>query len=118
VATARQFQRSLSVPGARETALDGNGAPLARVVVLPDGTGYLVNDKLAPLSPRETYQLWALVGDAQHPTAISAGILGPDPHAAAFKVSAQVVGFALTKERAPGVISPHNKPLAVGNLTA
>ena len=38
---------------------------LARVVMLPDGTGYLVNENMEPLSADETYQLWAIVGEGE-----------------------------------------------------
>ncbi|MDQ1521692.1 MAG: hypothetical protein QOI55_2765, partial [Actinomycetota bacterium] len=103
VVTAAQYREATKVPGAKQASLTANGASLARVVVLPDGTGYLVNDNLAPLDGKQTYQLWAMVGDPQKPTAISAGVLGNDPHAAAFKVSAPVVAFALTEEKAGGV---------------
>jgi hypothetical protein len=76
-----------------------------------------MNDDLTPLDPQRTYQLWALVGDAQQPTLISAGVLGADPHVAAFKVSSQpLVGFALTEERNPGVVQPSKQPVALGTL--
>jgi anti-sigma-K factor RskA len=118
VPTASAYDRAAKVQGAETAALTGGNATLARIVVLPDGTGYLVNDKLAPLGEDETYQLWALVGDPKDPTVISAGVLGRDPRAAAFKVSAPVVGFALTKEHAGGVPKSENEPLAVGEVKA
>jgi anti-sigma-K factor RskA len=118
VPTARAYDRAAKVQGAQTATLTGDNSVLARIVVLPDGTGYLVNDKLAPLGKDETYQLWALVGDPKSPTVISAGVLGRDPHAAAFKVSAPVVGFALTKERAGGVPQTQHQPLAVGDVKA
>jgi hypothetical protein len=76
-----------------------------------------MNDDLTPLDPQRTYQLWALVGDAQQPTLISAGVLGADPHVAAFKVSSRpLVGFALTEEQNPGVVRSSNDPVALGTL--
>ena len=56
------------------------------------------------LASDQTYQLWALTGDPNHPTAISAGVLGADPQAAAFRLAGDVHGFALTIEQAPGVV--------------
>jgi len=116
--TAARFDHALDQAGAREITLKGNGNDVARVVVLPDGTGYLRNDHLAPLDQRRTYQLWALMGDPTHPTAISAGVLGNDPKVAAFNVKAPVVAFALTDEQAGGVVSSQNQPVAVGTVPA
>jgi anti-sigma-K factor RskA len=119
VPTADRFHDATTAPGARQAALSANGSTVARVVVLPDGNGYLMNDDLAALDPQRTYQLWALVGNAKTPKAISAGVLGTDPHVAAFKISSQpLVGFALTEERNPGVITSHNDPIAIGTLPA
>jgi hypothetical protein len=117
VASQALFERASKVPGAHVATLTGNGGSLARIVVLPDGTGYMVNEALAPLDASHTYQLWALVGDAKNPTAISAGVLGPHPVAAPFKVSGPVVGFAVTAEQAGGVQTPQHQPLAQARLT-
>jgi hypothetical protein len=89
---------------------------VARLVLLPDGTGILVNDALAALSSDETYQLWALMGDESDPTAISAGVLGPDPPGANFKTDGPVVGFAVTIEQEGGVISPTKAPHATATF--
>jgi hypothetical protein len=117
VASQALFERASKVPGAQVVALNADGTRLARIVVLPDGTGYLVNDGLAPLDATKTYQLWALMGNASSPTAISAGVLGPNPVAAPFKVSGPVVGFAVTAEQAGGVPSSHHQPLAEAKLS-
>ncbi len=94
-----------------------DGGPEARIVYLPDGEGYLLDDNLATLVPGRTYQLWALVGDRRTPRAISAGVLGADPGVAAFKVAGPVVGFAITDEVAPGVDSPGQAPLLEGDVS-
>jgi anti-sigma factor RsiW len=115
-ASSELFERAASAPGAQQLALAGtDGARVARVVVLPDGSGVITNDDLAPLGPDETYQLWALVGDADSPTAISAGVLGANPRTAAFKVNSRLVGFALTQEDGP-VVSSQHEPVALGTL--
>jgi type II secretory pathway pseudopilin PulG len=91
-----------------------DGARRARVVHLPDGDGYFADTRLPTLPDGRTYQLWALVGDPQHPTAISAGVLGPAPRVAAFRYQGAVVGFAVTNERSPGAVSPTDQPVAAG----
>ena len=115
---AAAFVRAGRVAGARQVSLaPANGAEVARVVLLPDGTGYLKNDGLARLDAKHTYQLWALTGSAGHPIAISAGVLGPDPSAAAFQASTDVKGLAITIERAGGVPQSKQTPYASATLT-
>jgi anti-sigma-K factor RskA len=117
-AVAAAYLQATSVDGARETGLQAsNGATLARVVLLPDGTGYLRGDDLRPLPDDETYQLWALTGSADDPVAISAGVLGSDPQAIGFRASGPVNGFALTVEQAGGVVSSEQQPVAAGSLS-
>jgi hypothetical protein len=104
-------------PNAVRTSMaSGDGTVEVRVVYLPDGDGFLVQDNLRPLPAGRTYQLWALMGDAQPARAISAGVLGPDPGVTAFRVQGRVVGFAITDEQAPGVASPSNPPVAQGTV--
>jgi anti-sigma-K factor RskA len=89
----------------------------ARIVYLPNGEGFVVDDDLGELDPGHTYQLWALVGDPRSPRTISAGVLGRDPGVTAFTVGGPVVGFAITDELAPGVVSSDNRPLATGEVS-
>lgn len=104
-------------PNAVRTEMSStDGAVEARVVYLPDGDGFLVDDTLRALPAGRTYQLWALMGDAQPPRAISAGVLGPDPGVTAFRVQGPVVAFAVTDEQAPGVVSTTNSPVAQGTV--
>ena len=115
---AAAFDRAGRVAGARQVSLaPSNGAEVARVVLLPDGSGYLKNDGLARLDADHTYQLWALTGSADHPVAISAGVLGPDPSAAAFQASTNLKGLAITVEQAGGVPQPKRAPYASATLT-
>jgi anti-sigma-K factor RskA len=99
---------------ARVRLASTDGALEARIVYLPDGEGFLVEDNLRPLPAGRTYQLWALMGDAQPARAISAGVLGPDPGVAAFRAQGPVVGFAVTDEQSPGVVSSANPALVQG----
>jgi anti-sigma-K factor RskA len=117
-ATAAAFDRAKAVDGAKQLALaPESGAEVARVVLLPDGTGYLKNDGMRPLDADQTYQLWALTGDPDKPTVISAGVLGSDPKAVAFQAGGDVHGFALTVEDAPGVVSSEQPAYASATLS-
>src|SRR5207253_152213 len=78
------------------------GAKAAEVVLRPDGTGFLVKDRLAPLSPDRTYQLWMLVDGK----AISAGVLGPNPGIVPFKAAGDPAGFAISNEVRGGATQP------------
>jgi len=117
-AIAAAFDHAMKVDGARTAGLRStSGATLARVVLLPDGTGYLRGDDLRPLPDGRTYQLWALTGPAKAPVAISAGVLGADPGAVGFRASGPVHGFALTEEHAGGVVQSRQQPIAAAELS-
>jgi anti-sigma-K factor RskA len=117
-AVAAAYRQARNEDGARAAGLQSSGgATLANIVLLPDGTGYMLGGDLKPLSDDETYQLWALTGPAADPVAISAGVLGSDPQAVAFHSSGPVNGFALTVEQAGGVVSSEQQPVAAGTLS-
>ena len=117
-AMAAAFDRAAKVDGAREVDLTAkSGAKLARVVLLPDGTGYLRGDHLDALPSDRTYQLWAVTGSATGPVAVSAGVLGSDPQAVAFHASGPVQAFAVTVERAGGVVQSAQTPIAQAAVT-
>jgi anti-sigma-K factor RskA len=117
-AMAAAFERATKVDGAEQVGLASeSGATLARVVLLPDGTGYLRGDRLTALTPDRTYQLWAVTGDPQRPVTVSAGVLGPDPKAVSFRASGPVQAFAVTIERAGGVVKSAHTPIAQGAVT-
>lgn len=120
-ARIREFEESpLAVAAAEARGLEGSrvvslsGAVTAEVVLTADGTGYLLTPDAPELTVEQTYQLWAIVGDR----VISAGVLGPDPEVAAFRVSGEIAGFALTVEVAGGVVSSSQEPVAVGLIEA
>lgn len=106
--------------GATAVRLQRTGAnPIAAEIALKsDGTGYLRNNDLAPLPAGKTYQLWALVGSGSAQRTLSAGVLGPEPSAAAFHVAGRPAGFAITIEDAPGVVQSTQAPTAVGTVPA
>lgn len=104
-------------PGARNLTLHSSvGDRAVNVVLLPDGTGYVMESNLPALAADRTYQLWALEGDASKPRAISVGVLGREPATVAFRSSGPVIGFAVTEEEAPGVVSSEQQPVVAGTF--
>jgi hypothetical protein len=107
--------------GAATVALQtapGPGTVTAEIALQSDGTGYLRNEHLTALPAGKTYQLWALVPHGSGQEAISAGVLGRAPNAAAFHLSGTPTGFAITVENAPGVVASTQSPVAVGEVPA
>jgi hypothetical protein len=90
------------------TSTDGKTS--AQVVRRPDGTGYLVPTTLADLPDDRVYQLWAVRSDAK----ISLGVLGPKPGVSAFRMTGDVLAYAVTEEAAGGVAASQNQPVIVG----
>lgn len=112
-AMAAAYDHATKVDGALQVGLTGkSGTTVARVVLLPDGTGYLRGDHLDPLPANETYQLWAVTGNPDRPVTVSAGVLGSDPRAVPFRASGPVRAFAVTVEREGGVVKSAQTPIA------
>ena len=104
---------ALSDPQAEQVKLaSSDGKATAQVVRLPDGTGYLVPNSLAPLPAGRVYQLWAVRSDAK----ISLGVLGSTPAVSSFRMSGPVLAYAVTEEAAGGVAASQNQPVMVGYL--
>lgn len=98
-------------PGAIVAEFDTESGAVARVVLTPEGEGFVVPaDTLDPLDDARTYQLWVITPDEQ---VISAGVLGNDPRPARFTWTGEVAGFALTRERAGGVVSSEGDVVSV-----
>lgn len=89
-------------------ALDGK--LMGEAVVLPDGAGYLLRPNLPDLPSDQTYQLWALVGDAR----ISLGVLGREASVTAFRAATDVRALAITVEAAGGVTTTDKPPVVMG----
>jgi hypothetical protein len=118
-AVRRGAEAAITAPGSRTVSLTSDsGVELASIVLRPNGTGYFVSHGLEPAPDGEVYQLWALVGDSKQPEAISAGVLGNEARVASFRFSAPVNGFAVTHEKAPGVISSLQQPALTGLVPA
>jgi hypothetical protein len=96
--------------------LSNDSAPLARVAILPNGTGVLRNDALPELPEGKTYQLWAVVGDDADPTVISAGVLGRTITDEPVTFVGDPSKFVLTIEDAPGVAVSQQVATAAGSL--
>lgn len=116
-AHVEQLQRSadaaLADPRARTVEMAStDGTRSARAVVLPDGTGYLVDADLPALPAERTYQLWAVVGTAR----ISVGVLGTDPGTVPFKMAGVAGALAITEEKAGGVERTTRDPVVVGRI--
>ena len=104
---------ALADPGARTVQLAStDGRRSAEAVVLPDGTGYLVNANLPALPRERTYQMWAVVGAAK----ISVGVLGPEPKIVPFKMHGDVSALAITEEMAGGVVASRQDPVVLGQV--
>jgi anti-sigma factor RsiW len=109
---------AIALPSTRTVALTagaaGRTSERATVVLTRAGTGFVEAGRLTPLTDRQTYQLWGVVG--QH--AISLGLLGPHPSVVAFSVagSVPVSAFAITAEHSGGVIQSTHQPVVAGEV--
>jgi anti-sigma factor RsiW len=104
---------ALSDPRARTVTLTSTSQPAtttARIVVLPSGAGYMINDQLHPLAADETYQLWGV----ERGRTISLGLLGDNPTDVAFTEgnATPIAVYAVTVEHAGGVVSSTHTPVA------
>lgn len=97
------------------TAAHPPASSVAEIVVLPSGSAFLVNHSLPDLDADQTYQLWGKVGDQL----VSLGVLGSAPHDVAFHVDhgAVITTYAVTAERAGGVVRPTHTPVAVSSMS-
>jgi anti-sigma-K factor RskA len=110
---------ALRVPGHRVVDLESaRHVELAQFVVVPSGQGYgqgyLIKSNLPTLSSAETYQLWGVINGR----AISLGLLGRDPHGAAFTLggSSHPSKLGITVEPAGGSVVPTGSMLAAGTV--
>lgn len=110
MSTVRQ---ALASPGHRLVELSGtDDKVLATLVVLRNGTGYLVRSHMAPLPAGKTYQLWAFVAGKP----VSLGVMGSSPRQVAFTLAMSPAPSALgvTVEPAGGVLTPTFPVVASG----
>jgi anti-sigma factor RsiW len=110
-------EAALADPQAERVALvaaTSSRRTVGDLVILPNGSAFLVEGHMAPLPAGQTYQLWG-INDGQ---AVSLGLLGRDPSVVAFDLgpAARVTSFAVTAEPAGGVVVATGPPVAVGTL--
>jgi anti-sigma-K factor RskA len=106
---------ALKVPGHKVVDVESaRHVELAQFVLVPSGQGYLVTSKLPTLSSAKTYQLWGVINGR----AISLGLLGQDPHGAAFTLggSSHPSKLGITVEPAGGSVVPTGSMLAAGTV--
>ena len=113
----RAVQTALLDPNSKRITLAGSsssGKAAAVLVVQPSGQAFLVNDTLASLSDKETYQLWGIIDGR----AISLGVLGNDPQTVPFTLDAtsSLTSFAITAERSGGVVRSTHTPVAEASV--
>ncbi len=114
---SQQVAGALANPQARRAELSSTaGGQTASAVVLPDGRGYLIATKLAPLPAEETYQLWGVAGS----TKVSLGLLGARPSEVAFAVGSgtHFSLLAITTEQAGGVVVSNKSAVVWGPLSS
>jgi Anti-sigma-K factor rskA len=87
---------------------------VAEVVLTTGGQAYLRNTSLPELTDGTTYQLWT-INDG---TAISAGVMGPNPKTVAFFSGAKPRTFAITVEKSAGTPASVESPVAVGTISS
>ena len=111
-------QAALAAPTTRQIRLtppSPTGEPATTevtVVLTRSGAGFVVSHELPALPRGRTYQLWAVTGEQK----ISLGLLGSNPGIAPFSVAGNrpVDAFAITAERAGGVVQTANTPVVEG----
>ncbi|HEX9506049.1 MAG TPA: anti-sigma factor, partial [Acidimicrobiia bacterium] len=115
---SNQAEAAKLVPGAHTVMLASTGAShTAEIVMLPDGSGYLMHADLPRLASGHTYQLWAETGPQDAPRMISAGVLGRNPGVTAFRVTVPIIGFEVTDEANPGAQIPSPTPVVAGQMS-
>jgi anti-sigma-K factor RskA len=116
-------QQAMAARGADDAhviALDamtgGAGGAGGEVVMLPDGTGYLMGHELPALDGDRTYQLWAEVGRGDDARMVSLGVLGRSPGISAFRLTAAPTMFEVTREPASGSTAPGSAVVLRGEV--
>ena len=112
---ARAARAAAMDPRSRvSTLVSADGSRRAKVVTMPDGTGFFMEHNLPRLAPGRTYQLWAMSGSRAAPSVVSVGVLGRRPDVTAFRTAATPMGFMVTVEPMPGVVQPDHPAMLEG----
>jgi anti-sigma-K factor RskA len=97
-----------------DAMVEGDGG--AEVVMLPNGTGYLMGKELPALDGDRTYQLWAKVGEGDTTRMVSLGVLGREPGISPFRLAATPTMFEVTTEPATGSAEPGARVVVRGEV--
>jgi len=112
---ASAISAALKAPGHKLIDLTGaTDHELGEIVLLPNGSGYLVHSKMPPLGTGHTYQLWGVVGGKT----ISLGLMGSSPGHVSFTVAGPPTPseLAVTVEPAGGTVQPTTQVVAAGTV--
>jgi anti-sigma-K factor RskA len=113
LASRSAVQRAMATPGHQVVNLtSATGQRLAKFVMLPDGTGYLVKCAMPNLASNDTYQLWGIVKGSP----VSIGVMGSSPGQVTFTLNSSPgpSELAVTVQKAGGSLTPAKKFVASG----
>lgn len=99
---------ALADPDARvvDLAVPETTDAVAQAAVFADGAGYLVIEDLPALPAGETYQLWMLPAVGTDPISLGLVDLAANGGTAAFQITPDAAGVALSREPAGGSVVP------------
>jgi hypothetical protein len=113
LATRSAVQSALATPGHQLVNLSNSAQqPIAQFVMLPDGTGYLVQSHMPVLESDQTYQLWAIVKGSP----VSIGVMGNKPGRVTFTMASSPAPteLAVTVQKSGGSLTPSKIFVATG----
>jgi anti-sigma-K factor RskA len=99
-------------PGTKKISLKSSDGKLtAQMALHADGHGFLRASTLPKLPDGRTYQLWAINGQDE---AISLGLFNGGDEAVTVQAGTEAKAFAITEEKAGGVVAPESLPRLTG----
>jgi anti-sigma-K factor RskA len=110
---AVRAERAADRPGARVVTMRAeDGTAGARVIVLPDGSGFVRGTALPPPGARRDFQLWSITPSGP----VSAGVLPDGDKWRQFRLADFATALAVTNERAGGSAVPTGTPILSAEL--
>jgi anti-sigma-K factor RskA len=108
-------QKALATPGHQLVDLSNSAQqPIAKIVMLPNGNGYLVSSHMPKLASNQTYQLWGIVKGSP----VSIGVMGDAPGHVTFTMASTPAPseLAVTVQNAGGSLTPSTTFVATGTV--